>query len=274
MKRARDHDTTTISAPSTTNATLIEPTHPFAADYNDSFETPETAIRDILPALTFIAADLRKPLSQLRVWDPFFCTGAVKSHFTRCGVPLLIHNHEDFYKVISENRVPKYDVFVTNPPYSSDHKEKTLAFAAASGKPYLLLLPAYVATKAWFVSSTLTAPPFFASPPRSSTYAFTHPEGTGKTAPPFTSLWVIGGMPAQRASILIGSWRQTCPSLLIVRDVAALAEGALITSSRRKNPKQRRAEKARFASGGGGGGGGSAIAKSSLPISSTKKRRF
>jgi hypothetical protein len=38
-----------------------------------------------------------------------------------------------------------YDVLVTNPPYSADHKERALGFCLASAKPWLLLLPNYVA---------------------------------------------------------------------------------------------------------------------------------
>eukprot|EP00971_Amphidinium_carterae_P164604 3263464-Amphidinium_carterae.1 len=34
----------------------------------------------------------------------------------------VIHKCEDFYEVIREERVPKFDVLLTNPPYSSDHK--------------------------------------------------------------------------------------------------------------------------------------------------------
>lgn len=284
MKRVRD----VPNVPAVGRVCVVEPSHPFPADYNDSFETPEAAIRDIIPALTFIAGELLKPLSALRVWDPFFCTGAIAKHFVACGVPNVTHVHEDFYKVISEGRIPPYDVLVTNPPYSADHKEKTLAFAAASKKPYLLLLPAYVSTKAWFGATTAVAPPFFASPSRTAPYAFTHPEGTGKSAPPFASLWIVGGLAQNKATDLVGKWRAARPSLLLTKDATALAEGSLVATGRRKNPKQRRAEKARHAASATSQEGAASLSLSGKPPSHThfasnasqpphsqhKKRRF
>lgn len=38
-------------------------------------------------------------------------------------------------------KLPEFDVLVTNPPFSGDHIERTLAFALACRKPWFLLLP-------------------------------------------------------------------------------------------------------------------------------------
>ena len=43
--------------------------------------------------------------------------------------------------------MPKYDILITNPPYSEDHKEKILEFCSVLTKPWFLLLPNYVANK-------------------------------------------------------------------------------------------------------------------------------
>ena len=47
-------------------------------------------------------------------------------------------------------QVPKYDVLVTNPPYSGDHMERLLRFARESQKPFLLLLPTFVAAEKYY----------------------------------------------------------------------------------------------------------------------------
>lgn len=49
-----------------------------------------------------------------------------------------------------ENQEPKHDVLVTNPPYSGDHKKRCLEYCRASGKPWFLLVPNYVATKDYY----------------------------------------------------------------------------------------------------------------------------
>lgn len=46
--------------------------------------------------------------------------------------------------------IPEYDVLVTNPPYSEDHVKRCLAFCMRSNKPWLVLLPNYVAAKPYY----------------------------------------------------------------------------------------------------------------------------
>lgn len=48
---------------------------------------------------------------------------------------------------------------VTNPPFSGDNMERALAFAAKCGKPWALLLPDFVARKAYFSSTFKIRPP-------------------------------------------------------------------------------------------------------------------
>ena len=56
--------------------------------------------------------------------------------------------------------VPAHDVLVTNPPYSADHVEKCITFAAKNlyehGRPYFLLLPSYCVNKPYYTSALLT----------------------------------------------------------------------------------------------------------------------
>ena len=46
-----------------------------------------------------------------------------------------------------------HHVLVTNPPYSSDHLERCVAFCMQSVRPCLLLLPCWVAKKPYFLKS-------------------------------------------------------------------------------------------------------------------------
>ncbi|GFR45479.1 hypothetical protein Agub_g6822 [Astrephomene gubernaculifera] len=92
---------------------------------------------------------------------------------------------------------------VTNPPYSGDHKERALEICLRSQRPWALLLPNYVATKAYF-SELLTATatpasqrPFFLTP--RVRYSYDHPEGTGHAESPFFSIWYVGLGPLTEA---------------------------------------------------------------------------
>ena len=68
-------------------------------------------------------------------------------HLARLGFTDVHNRNEDCYRVWSTGRTPQFDVLITNPPYSADHMQRILAFAVASGKPWLLLLPNFVAFK-------------------------------------------------------------------------------------------------------------------------------
>jgi hypothetical protein len=56
----------------------------------------------------------------------------------------VYNKNEDFYAVRRAKACPEYDVLVTNPPFSADHIDRIFKFAVASGKPWFLLIPAYV----------------------------------------------------------------------------------------------------------------------------------
>ena len=72
----------------------------------------------------------------------------------------MINENKDFYEVVKNDEVPEHDVLVTNPPYSEDHVEKCLRFAALNcarhDRPYFLLLPSYVINKPYYVDALLT----------------------------------------------------------------------------------------------------------------------
>lgn len=72
--------------------------------------------------------------------------------------------------------LPDYDILVTNPPYSSDHVEKLLAFVAKSSKPWLLLLPNYCYMKDYFAIVQKSCRPFFIAPVKGLRYLYTTPK--------------------------------------------------------------------------------------------------
>jgi hypothetical protein len=124
--------------------------HPFTADDDDHCETGPDAYKHAVPFLHLIAARLGKHASDLRVYDPYFCAGAVKSHLKKLGFPNVYNECEDFYKVQALGKGPDYDVLLTNPPYSGEHMMKILRFAAESKRPFLLLMPTYVANEEYY----------------------------------------------------------------------------------------------------------------------------
>ncbi|CAK0814182.1 unnamed protein product [Prorocentrum cordatum] len=162
---------------------------PYETDAGDHFETSVEAYRDIAPLLR-VAARSRarargRPLAgaeeRLRVYDPYFCSGRAVELLRGLGYPQVINRRRDFYRDIAEGAVPKYDVLVTNPPYSEephaipyiphaqgkpleaqirsahDHKERLFDFVLGRQRrardrgvpePFMLLLPSWTMSKA------------------------------------------------------------------------------------------------------------------------------
>ena len=135
------------------------------------------------------------------------------------GCRNVINQNRDFYADVAADAVPPHDLLVTNPPYSGDHKQRLLDFLlsrAQQGRPFLLLMPAWVAgTDYWraFLRKLAkrrrrTAAPggrrvlerragVFYVVPREA-YAYVHPEKTGHATPPFSTIWFCGGWPGDR----------------------------------------------------------------------------
>ncbi len=58
---------------------------PFEVDSHDHFETSLEACGHAAPVLRFLATSLGKTEATLRVYDPFFCQGAVVEHWRALG---------------------------------------------------------------------------------------------------------------------------------------------------------------------------------------------
>lgn len=188
-------------------ATKRKPFHPnydYEVDYNDHFETPLQAYKDILPLLDSIApsVDFRdtetfKTVEEKRkqniIYDPYYCNGRTKGLLQSLGFERVVHEKRDFYKDIAEGNVPKHHTLVTNPPYSDDHKEKCLQFCVdgfrSEGKSFFLLIPNYVAARSYYrrILGETIKDVAYLLPTRE--YSYSHPEGTGHEESPFASLW-------------------------------------------------------------------------------------
>lgn len=190
MKRVRNDD---VSSSSSNNNN-----YNFEVDYNDHFETPLNAYEDILPFIESIATILNKSLDDIIVFDPYYCQGSMIKILKSLGIKTIINKNEDFYQMILDNKVPEYDIIITNPPYSGEHKQKLLNFLLSNIiKPFALLLPCYIATKNYwstFINNNQIQSNnisfLYVLPPES--YNYNHPEGTGKSIPPFYSTWFVG----------------------------------------------------------------------------------
>jgi hypothetical protein len=103
----------------------------------------------------------------------------VRAHLSRLGF-LTVHNrNEDCYAAWAAGQVPPFDVLVTNPPFSADHMERIHRFAVRSGKPWFLLVPAYVVKQPfyqrWLFNRQGHARPQFVGP-TAEAYVFAAPQ--------------------------------------------------------------------------------------------------
>jgi hypothetical protein len=93
--------------------------YPYDVDDDDHCESPVEAYADLAPLLTKVALEMGKTPATLRIYDPFFCEGAVVSRLASLGFSTVYNKPEDFYAKVDSNTIPEYDCLVTNPPYSA-----------------------------------------------------------------------------------------------------------------------------------------------------------
>ena len=75
------------------------------------------------------------------IWEPFYCDGSSGENLRSLGFE-VIHTDEDFFQ---SNHG---DVIVTNPPFSK--KQAVLKRLKELGKPFILLMPAYVLSSVYW----------------------------------------------------------------------------------------------------------------------------
>ena len=200
----------------------------FIADEEDHCETAPQAYEDIAQLLHLVAASLGKASSELRIYDPYFCNGAVARHLNALGFPHVYNRNEDFYAVQDAGSAPAHDVVVTSPPYSGTHPQRLLSFLTRNAKPWLVLMPNWVYAKEYYEpslsdgtgaatagTSAGTSAPLYLVPykryyywtPRgrrmdvasggakSKTHGHTN-AALGVRTSPFVSFWYVGGVSA------------------------------------------------------------------------------
>ena len=127
-------------------------------DPADDCETPAVAYAHLAPLLTKLAQRLKKPVADLRVWDPYHCAGGVKSRLGALGFTHVVNDPElDFYDVVDGAAPPPpHDVLVTNPPFSGNHARALFQYLRSKDNkkgdatPFAVLAPEYIHRKAWY----------------------------------------------------------------------------------------------------------------------------
>ena len=181
-----------------------KPAFPFKTDEADHAETPFEAYEDIDPVLKFLQHLVGKTSKTMKIYDPYYCGGAVKNHMAKLGFDNVHNQKEDFYARAerSAKGPGDFDVLMTNPPYSANHVERLFKYCAKTpDKPFLLLLPMYFYTEPFYKetigSQSNLSNLFFICPGLGGRYGYTPPNWAGvdreDSAPsgiaPFPSFW-------------------------------------------------------------------------------------
>jgi hypothetical protein len=95
--------------------------YPFPTEYGDHFETPLVAYKHLEPFL-YCLAKRHGGKEGMRIYDPYYCQGAVVGHLNGLGFMSVTNSNRDFYADVESGAVPEFDCLVTNPPFSGDHK--------------------------------------------------------------------------------------------------------------------------------------------------------
>jgi len=114
---------------------------PFPTNSDDHCETSKSAYSHIVPLLQLLAKKLKKSPKELRIYDPYYCAGAMVRHLNELGFPHVHNQPDDFYKIITSKKIPPHDILITNPPYSGDHFDRLKQFLSTQNCPHLLLVP-------------------------------------------------------------------------------------------------------------------------------------
>ena len=130
MKRLEEGDTS--SERSAQGTTTPGPSFPYQTDPDDHCETPLQSYKDILPILNKLCSSFGEEKHSMKIYDPYFCDGSVVKHLSSLGFSSVYNKKEDCYAVWKSNSEPRFDVFLTNPPYSEDHIEKLMKYVTSS----------------------------------------------------------------------------------------------------------------------------------------------
>lgn len=106
---ANNNASSTIpTLPGTKKERVIKPSSlwNFTVDYNDHFETPPIAYKDLSPVLEALSAGVGKTTGELTIYDPYWCEGSMVSHMRELGYENVINRNRDFYMDIKKKNIP------------------------------------------------------------------------------------------------------------------------------------------------------------------------
>lgn len=201
---------------------------PFPVNANDHCESPFESYRDIAPLLELLSSSSRgsdnnnnnnKSSSSYRIYDPYYCNGAVQQHLSKLGFPNVYNVKQDCYQAWASGvGYPQHDIMVTNPPYSGNHIEKLLQHVTLLNygpqRPWCLLLPTFVIKKEYYQSLVAKIRPFYLVPRKR--YVYLPPKeyrtkrnsDVHKKSSSFISMWYIWGGSMERNEELIQHYLQ------------------------------------------------------------------
>ena len=122
------------------------------ANGGDHCETPSIAYADVAPFVTELARHILPPSAsdtakaaagmtqeqqlraQVQLYDPYYCAGGALRRLAAIGFTRVHNRQEDFYAVLKKGKVPDHDILLSNPPFSADHPQRALHFAACGSR--------------------------------------------------------------------------------------------------------------------------------------------
>ena len=182
----------------------------------------------------------------MRIYDPYYCNGAVIENLAAIGFPSVYNMKEDCYQIWdSKPDYPDFDVFITNPPYSSDHIEKMMRHITGpcfGERPWFLLMPDWVHKKDYFISLTKSKSiqPFYVVPKKR--YVYLPPKDfraakksdVHKKSSPFNSMWYIwGGTRDMNDQLIHLFYSKSCtfPALLVADKESSAEKGGVLSEA-------------------------------------------
>ena len=207
------------------------------AEFLDHFETPFIAYKDIESTLSILAKKLKKDRKELRIYDPYYCRGTVKNHLKKMGYTNIYNENEDFYTSSRFKDFSLFDIVITNPPYSSNHKERCMKWLRKTKKPFFCLMWKFAANKKWYregLSNQINTKDLYIYPKDKTRYNFKNPSGKGiHGGSPYVPLWFIN-----TSSVI-----NTSTILHMIPKVTALCIENILrgnVNKKRGNPRQRK----------------------------------
>ena len=201
------------------------PAFPYPINPDDHCETPLQSYKDILPILNELCKSDGGSTGSVKIYDPYYCDGSVVKHLSSLGFGSVYNKKEDCYAIWKSKSEPRYDVLLTNPPYSEEHIERLMNHVTSPSfdKPWLLLMPQWVHKKDYYVKATSNKgakplSPFYIVPKKRYVYlpppSFREKKDSDvhKKSSPFVSMWYCWGGSDKRNEELMNAIRKSTVS--------------------------------------------------------------